>query len=68
MNARSVLRAVPFLALATVPRALTAQRATARLDGPFDRSEALDGVTLFTVILTPKRQAAALPVILSRTP
>ena len=49
-----------------------AQQPRTAIDSLFDRREARipmrDGVHLFTVILTPKRQSAPLPVLMSRTP
>ena len=49
-----------------------AQRPSSPLDSLFDRREARvpmrDGIKLFTVILVPRRNAGALPVLLSRTP
>ena len=52
--------------------AMRAQGALSPLDTLFDRREARiamrDGVHLFTVILTPKHQSGALPVLMSRTP
>ena len=62
--------AVLTLALWVAP--LAAQQPNKVLDSLFDRREARipmrDGVHLFTVILTPKRQAGPLPVLMSRTP
>ena len=62
-----VMAAVALLAPAT-----RAQQPNAALDTLFDRREVRipmrDGVHLFTVILTPKRQSGPLPVIMSRTP
>ena len=62
--------AVLTLALWVAP--LAAQQPNKALDSLFDRREARipmrDGVHLFTVILTPKRQAGPLPVLMSRTP
>ena len=61
-----------FLIAAVLSSPLQAQRNSAALDSLFDRREERiamrDGVHLFTVILTPKRQTAALPIIMSRTP
>ena len=67
-----ILRACVMLALALYSAPLCAQKPNPALDSLFDRREARipmrDGVHLFTVILTPKRQTSALPVIMSRTP
>ena len=61
-----------FLVAAVLSSPLQAQRNSAALDSLFDRREERiamrDGVHLFTVILTPKRQTAAQPILMSRTP
>ena len=69
---RHQLQVLVTLALVLLGARLNAQGASPALDSLFDRREARiamrDGVHLFTVILTPKRQPGPLPVILSRTP
>ena len=58
------------LTIAALPAG--AQTSRVKLDSVFDRREVKipmrDGVSLFTVILTPKRSTGSLPIILSRTP
>ena len=54
------------------PRAAAAQAAPSALDTLFTRRDVRipmrDGVTLFTVVLTPKRTVGAVPILMSRTP
>ena len=68
---RSVLVAA-LIALAVLASPLRAQQPSTAIDSLFDRREARipmrDGVHLFTVILTPKRQLGPFPVLMSRTP
>ncbi len=51
---------------------LPAQQSASALDTLFDRRETMipmrDGVRLFTVILTPRRAAQPVPILMSRTP
>jgi putative CocE/NonD family hydrolase len=69
---RRTLRALVAMAIVLMPGTVHAQRPASPLDTLFNRREARipmrDGVTLFTVILTPKHQKGPLPVLLSRTP
>ncbi len=64
--------AVLLLALTVGSESAFAQRADTTLARLFERREAVvpmrDGVTLFTVILTPKTTAGPLPILMSRTP
>jgi putative CocE/NonD family hydrolase len=64
------MRLLLLLVLSAAP--VCAQVPNPALDSLFDRREARipmrDGVHLFTVILTPKRQSGPLPVLMSRTP
>ena len=62
-----------WLVLAIVPVSLRAAQApdtslASRFDRRDERIAMRDGVRLFTVILTPKGQRAALPILMSRTP
>ena len=61
-----------FLATVLPLSFVSAQRPTAVLDSLFQRREERiamrDGVRLFTVSLTPRRQDGPLPILMSRTP
>ena len=62
-----------WLVLAIVPVSLLAAQApdtslASRFDRRDERIAMRDGVRLFTVILTPKGQRGALPILMSRTP
>jgi putative CocE/NonD family hydrolase len=66
-----IVRALPLLAVLLALPA-SAQRAASPLDTLFERREERitmrDGIHLFTVILTPRHQSGALPILMSRTP
>ena len=65
------VRTLVLFAVLLAPRA-NAQRAASALDTLFDRREERitmrDGIHLFTVILMPRHQSGALPILMSRTP